>query len=96
MKILMEYDFDFVDGKEPPNTVIHEFGFWHPSNKMKVRRRRDSLFIFWHPPIETAQHPRSSNRRGREVQGWLHDQSPRSNNGDWSRIFLWYELDFLG
>lgn len=40
VKILDEYDFEFYRGREPPNTVIHEFGFWHPSNKMRVRRRR--------------------------------------------------------
>lgn len=45
IKMLDEYDFEFCGGKEPPLTLIHEFGFWHPSNKMMVRKRKECLGI---------------------------------------------------
>jgi cytochrome P450 len=45
IKMLDEFEFDFVDGREPPLTLIHEFGFWHPGNQMRVRRRKDAVSI---------------------------------------------------
>ncbi|KAI0903465.1 putative cytochrome P450 [Ustulina deusta] len=47
VKILDEYDFKFVNGREPPLTLIHEFGFWHPGNQMRVRRRKEVLGIMY-------------------------------------------------
>ncbi|KAI5925013.1 cytochrome P450 [Camillea tinctor] len=45
VKLLNEYDFKFVDGKRPPNAMMHEFVLFYPYNKLLVRRRAQSLNI---------------------------------------------------
>lgn len=45
VKLLDEYDFAFIDGKELPQAAFHEFLFFHPENEMLVRRREDDSGI---------------------------------------------------
>lgn len=45
VKLLDENDFAFVGGKPLRPNAIHEFLFFHPNNKMLVRRRNDAVGI---------------------------------------------------
>lgn len=45
VKLLDEYDFAFIDNKVLPCSAMHEFLFFHPENKMLVRRRKDGSGI---------------------------------------------------
>jgi cytochrome P450 len=45
IKLLDEYEFAFVDRKPLKPSCIHEFLFFHPDNKMLIRRRQDRIGI---------------------------------------------------
>lgn len=45
VKLIDEYDIAFVDGVQPGRSAIHEFLFFHPENKMLMRRRDDAVGI---------------------------------------------------
>ncbi|CBF83089.1 hypothetical protein AN3256.2 [Aspergillus nidulans FGSC A4] len=46
VKLLDEYEFQFVPGSHrPPNSVFHEFVFVHPSTRLLTRRREENLGI---------------------------------------------------
>lgn len=45
IKLIDEFDFRFVDNVALEPNAIHEFLFFHPDNKMLMRRRTDSLKI---------------------------------------------------
>ncbi|KAL4999869.1 cytochrome P450 [Aspergillus recurvatus] len=46
VKLLDEYDFQFVPGStRPPNSVLHEFVFVHPSARVMVKQREKRLGI---------------------------------------------------
>lgn len=45
VKLLDEYDFKFLNGKRPPNVMMHEFILFHPFGKLAVRKRKESLGI---------------------------------------------------
>ncbi|KAK4234569.1 Ent-kaurene oxidase [Achaetomium macrosporum] len=45
VKLLDEYDFGFVGNKPLERHCMHEFLFFHPENKMLVRRREDSCGV---------------------------------------------------
>lgn len=45
VKLLDEYDFQFVDGRRPTNSVAHEFIFLNPEIDLLVRKREKSLGI---------------------------------------------------
>lgn len=39
VKLLDEFDFEFLTGKKPSITIIHEFLFIHPETKLLMRRK---------------------------------------------------------
>ncbi|OTA98361.1 hypothetical protein M426DRAFT_69945 [Hypoxylon sp. CI-4A] len=45
VKLIDEYEFNFLDGKRPPNATMHEFILFHPFGRLAVRRRETSLGI---------------------------------------------------
>ncbi|RWA10584.1 hypothetical protein EKO27_g4514 [Xylaria grammica] len=45
VQILDEYDFALVDGNPPEPSILHEFIFFNPNNRMLCRRREDSIGI---------------------------------------------------
>ena len=45
VKLLDEYDFQFVDHKRPSNALLHEFVFFHPDTEILMRRKESSLRI---------------------------------------------------
>lgn len=47
VKLIDEYDIAFVDGVQPGRSAIHEFLFFHPENRMLLRRRNDAVGIEW-------------------------------------------------
>ncbi|KAH9884985.1 cytochrome P450 [Xylariomycetidae sp. FL2044] len=45
IKLIDEYDVTFVDDVQPGRNVVHEFLFFHPQQKMLMRRREDTVNI---------------------------------------------------
>ena len=39
VKLLDEYEFKFANGLRPPNSLLHEFVFFHPDTELLMRRR---------------------------------------------------------
>ncbi|KAF2184212.1 cytochrome P450 [Zopfia rhizophila CBS 207.26] len=47
VKLLDEYDFEFVGGKRPKTSVMHEFVFIDPATKIMMRRKKQNSGIMY-------------------------------------------------
>ncbi|KAI8949232.1 putative cytochrome P450 [Xylaria longipes] len=53
VKLLNDYEFQFADGKQPRMFNMHEFVVPSPFNRMKVRRRKDTMELSYNGQLKT-------------------------------------------